>query len=232
MTAACANEHDGRSVCESWMAIELSFCVVNTEQRQLLRYCLDAIARERATVPFETEVLVLDNASRDGSAEAARAHPVTTRGARARAAPRQGENDTALLRRARGRFCLLLNEDSELEPGATVALHAALDRGRAPARGATLVTRRHPARLGLAARHERARRPRRRAPCQLGADRGDARAARRGGAGRLVRSEPERPHRRARHRRRRPPCAGRPCRTASTATCRGASQVTSPRSAS
>ena len=58
--------------------VELTFCVVNTEQRALLRYCLDAIARELATVDFETEVLVLDNASEDGSADAARRHPVTT----------------------------------------------------------------------------------------------------------------------------------------------------------
>ena len=36
---------------------------------------LDAIARERATQPFATEVLVLDNASRDGSAGAARGAP-------------------------------------------------------------------------------------------------------------------------------------------------------------
>ena len=45
------------------MSIELTYCVVNTEQRQLLSYCLDAIARERAAVDFETETLVLDNAS-------------------------------------------------------------------------------------------------------------------------------------------------------------------------
>jgi N-acetylglucosaminyl-diphospho-decaprenol L-rhamnosyltransferase len=32
-----------------------------------------------------------------------------------------------LLQRARGRLCLVLQEDSELEPGATAALHAALD---------------------------------------------------------------------------------------------------------
>ena len=52
----------------------------------------------------------------------------------------RGEAATALLRRARGRFCLLLNEDSELEPGATVALHAALSQaaGRRCG-GATLV---------------------------------------------------------------------------------------------
>jgi N-acetylglucosaminyl-diphospho-decaprenol L-rhamnosyltransferase len=122
------------------MAVELSYCVASTEQRQLLRYCLDAIARERAAVPFATEVLVLDNASRDGSAEAARSHPATTEVIEV--AQRRGRpaNHTELLRRAAGRFCLLLNEDSELEPGATAALHAALaDDGRAAAAGALLV---------------------------------------------------------------------------------------------
>ena len=122
------------------LPVEISFCVVNTEQRGLLRYCLDAIARERATVDFPTEVLVLDNASQDGSVEVAREHPVA---AEVIALPQRrgkGENDSELLRRARGRFCLLLNEDSELEPGATVALHAALaGDDRAGAAGAMLV---------------------------------------------------------------------------------------------
>src|SRR4051794_12643137 len=111
---------------QSHVTIELSFCVVNTEQRPLLRYCLDAIARERATVEFDTEVLVLDNASQDGSADAARQHAVTTDVLARELRRGKAENDTTLLRRASGRFCLLLNEDSELEPGATVALHAAL----------------------------------------------------------------------------------------------------------
>src|SRR3954466_12404147 len=116
--------------------VELSFCVVNTEQRPLLRYCLDAIARERATVDFETEVLVLDNASQDGSADATpgragraappRQHSVTTEVLAQELRHGKAENDSLLLKRARGRFCLLLNEDAELEPGATVALHAAL----------------------------------------------------------------------------------------------------------
>jgi N-acetylglucosaminyl-diphospho-decaprenol L-rhamnosyltransferase len=123
------------------VAIELTYCVVNTEQRQLLRYCLDSIARERAAVPFETEVLVLDNASRDGSAGAARAHGATTEVIALEQRRGKGENDTTLLRRARGRYALLLNEDSELEPGTTMALHAALDeRPEAAVAGATLVT--------------------------------------------------------------------------------------------
>jgi len=106
--------------------VELSFCVVNTDQRELLIRGLDTIARERAALPFATEVLVLDNASRDGSAGAARRHPAVDDLVVNRQRRGKGENDTALLHRARGRFCLLLNEDSELRPGATRALREAL----------------------------------------------------------------------------------------------------------
>jgi N-acetylglucosaminyl-diphospho-decaprenol L-rhamnosyltransferase len=122
------------------VAPELSYCVVCTDQRQPLRYCLDAIARERAAVPFETEVLVLDNASTDGSAEAARAHPATTAVLSVPDRRTRGERHTDLLLRARGRYCLLLSGDSELEPGATAALHAALSADEAAgAAAATLV---------------------------------------------------------------------------------------------
>jgi GT2 family glycosyltransferase len=113
---------------------------VNTEQRELLVRCLDAIAAERDALPFETEVLVLDNASTDGSAGAARHHPVVTEVIALRQRRGKGENDTALLQRARGRYALLLNEDSELLPGAVAALHAALaERPKAGAAGARLL---------------------------------------------------------------------------------------------
>jgi GT2 family glycosyltransferase len=114
--------------------------VVSTDQRQLLRYCLDAIARERGTLPFATEVLVLDNASTDGSAEAARSHPATDKVIASPERRGRAQNHTDLLQRAGGRLCLLLNEDNELEPGATVALHDALsDDPEAAAAAATLV---------------------------------------------------------------------------------------------
>jgi GT2 family glycosyltransferase len=120
--------------------IELSFCVVNTEQRELLVRCLDAVAAERATLPFATEVLVLDNASRDGSAGAARKHETTDLVIVNDRRLGKGENDTTLLQRARGRYALLLNEDSELLPGAVAALHAALGaRPDAGAAGAALL---------------------------------------------------------------------------------------------
>ena len=60
---------------------------------------------------------MLDNASRDGSAGTARAHGAMTEVIALEQRRGKGENDTTLLRRARGRYVLLLNEDSELEPG-------------------------------------------------------------------------------------------------------------------
>ena len=109
------------------MSIELTYCIVNTEQRRLLSRCLDAVAEERARVPFATEVVVLDNASRDGSAELARGHPTVDEVIERERRTAKSVNDSDLLRRAQGRFALLLNEDSELLPGATEALWTALD---------------------------------------------------------------------------------------------------------
>ena len=121
------------------MAVEVSYCVVNTEQRELLLRCLDAVAAEQAALDVPSEVLVLDNASRDGSASAARRHPATTQLIALERRRGKGENDSELLQRASGRLCLLLNEDSELLPGATARLCAALDaRPDAGAAGARL----------------------------------------------------------------------------------------------
>ncbi len=108
--------------------MQLSYCVVNTNGREDLLTCLEAIA---ATHPdrVEAEILVLDNASEDGSADAAGQWAARTAGLgeRARVIARdrragKAENDSLLLREARGELCLLLNEDSELQPGATEAL--------------------------------------------------------------------------------------------------------------
>jgi N-acetylglucosaminyl-diphospho-decaprenol L-rhamnosyltransferase len=107
--------------------IELTYCVVNTSQRELLLRGLDALARERANLPFATEVLVLDNGSRDGSAEAACDHPTVDELIALDERRGKALNDSALLRHARGRYALLLNEDSELLAGATLALYKALE---------------------------------------------------------------------------------------------------------
>jgi GT2 family glycosyltransferase len=118
----------------------LSYCVVNTNGRDFLLACLEAI--ERTAPPgLEYEVLVLDNASDDGSAEAVRA---LERDIRLIALDRrQGKaaNDSRLIEESRGEFCLLLNEDSELQPGAVPALIGALRSDRqAAVAGAQLLS--------------------------------------------------------------------------------------------
>jgi N-acetylglucosaminyl-diphospho-decaprenol L-rhamnosyltransferase len=101
---------------------------------------LDAIARERESLPFATEVLVLDNGSRDGSAQAAHEHPAVDETIALDQRRGKALNDSELLRRARGRYALLLNEDSELCPGATLALWRALqERPEAACAGARLL---------------------------------------------------------------------------------------------
>jgi N-acetylglucosaminyl-diphospho-decaprenol L-rhamnosyltransferase len=126
----------------------LSYCVVNTNGREDLMACLDAIERTHPA-GVEREILVIDNASDDGSAEAVRQW---IEGGRAPGGAkddarlialerREGKaaNDSTLLKEARGDYCLLLNEDSELRPGAVEALIAALDANpQAGAAGAQL----------------------------------------------------------------------------------------------
>lgn len=120
--------------------IELSFCIVNTGQRELLLRGLDAIVQQRQALPFDTEVVVLDNCSQDGSAEAAESHPAVDRVIALRMRQGKALNDSTLLREAKGAYALLLNEDAELMPGATLALHEALQkRGRAACAGAALL---------------------------------------------------------------------------------------------
>jgi N-acetylglucosaminyl-diphospho-decaprenol L-rhamnosyltransferase len=117
----------------------LSYCVVNTNGREHLLACLEAIERTHPA-GLEREVLVLDNASADGSAEAVRERGGEVRLIALARRAGKAENDSILLREARGRYCLLLNEDSELRPGAAAALVAALDaEPRAAAGGAQLL---------------------------------------------------------------------------------------------
>jgi GT2 family glycosyltransferase len=108
------------------VAPTLSYCVVNTNGRDYLLACLEAIERTHPQ-GVEREVLVLDNASDDGSAEAVRARGGEIRLLEREQRTGKGENDSTLMREAKGRYCLLLNEDSELRPGAAAALVGALD---------------------------------------------------------------------------------------------------------
>jgi N-acetylglucosaminyl-diphospho-decaprenol L-rhamnosyltransferase len=118
---------------------KVSFCVVNTNGRELLLSCLASIYDNPPQRPFE--VLVLDNASEDGSADAVegdygdRVQVIRLQRRRGKA-----ENDSELMERARGEFCFLLNEDSEVTAGAADELADALEsRPDAAAAGARLI---------------------------------------------------------------------------------------------
>lgn len=106
--------------------MDLSYCVVNNDGREYLMACLEAIeAFHPATLG--REVLVLDNASSDGSVEAVRERFPEARVIALDSKQGKAANDSLLLESARGRYCLLLNEDSELRAGAVEALVDALD---------------------------------------------------------------------------------------------------------
>lgn len=121
------------------VAPTLSYCIVNTNGREHLLACLASIERTHPA-GVEHEILVLDNASGDGSAEAVRERGGDVRLIALERRAGKAENDSTLMREANGRYCLLLNEDSELRPGAAQALVAALEADpRAAAAGAQLL---------------------------------------------------------------------------------------------
>lgn len=112
---------------------------MNTNGRELLLGCLESVFNHPPSAEFE--VLVLDNASDDGSSGVVKAkygdrvNLIELDRRRGKA-----ENDSALMDRARGRHCLLMNEDSELTAGAADALLEALEANpRAAVAGARLI---------------------------------------------------------------------------------------------
>ncbi len=92
----------------------LSYCVVNTNGREYLLACLAAIERTHPA-GMEREILVLDNASEDGSAEAVRALGGEIRLIALERRTGKAENDSTLMREAQG----------ELLPAAERGLRAA-----------------------------------------------------------------------------------------------------------
>jgi N-acetylglucosaminyl-diphospho-decaprenol L-rhamnosyltransferase len=108
------------------LAPTLSYCVVNTNGREYLLACLRAI-EETHPEGLSREILVLDNVSTDGSAAAVRDLGGEIQLIELEKRTGKAENDSTLMKRAAGRYCLLLNEDSEIRSGAVTALIDALE---------------------------------------------------------------------------------------------------------
>jgi GT2 family glycosyltransferase len=96
--------------------IVVTLSIVNTNNRELLRKCLDTI---RDTVKRTThEIIVVDNASDDGSVEMMHAQYQHVRVIRNPTREGYGNSHNHAIREARGKYILVLNEDMEMLRGA------------------------------------------------------------------------------------------------------------------
>ena len=105
--------------------MDLSIIIISWNTRELLGRCLASVEDElRAQPTLSAEIWVVDNGSRDDSvALVRRRFPAVRLVANQHNAGFAAANNQAL-RRSRGRTLLLLNPDTELEPGALAALLA------------------------------------------------------------------------------------------------------------
>jgi hypothetical protein len=105
--------------------VDISIGITTWNQRGLLRSCLESIFSHAPRRPFE--VIVVDNASADGTAEMVRASFPQARliANEANRGWTGGCNQVAQL--SRGRYVVLLNEDTTIEEDAFGALARAMD---------------------------------------------------------------------------------------------------------
>ena len=94
------------------MPSDVTVSIVNASRRDTLLPLLDSLAGEPA------EVVVLDNASDDGSVEAVRERFPDVRVIEQPFRAGFGANHNRVIRETEGRYVLLLSHDAELEPGA------------------------------------------------------------------------------------------------------------------
>lgn len=95
---------------------QLSILIVSYNTRAMTLACLDSVVRETSRVSYE--LIVVDNASQDGSATAIAAHQA---GPHLFALAHNigfGRANNVAARAARGEFILLLNPDTEIRDGA------------------------------------------------------------------------------------------------------------------
>jgi GT2 family glycosyltransferase len=95
---------------------EVSIVIISYNTRDLLRRCLQSAAEEAGTLAYE--ILVVDNASRDGSAEMVEAEFPQVRLLRSQVNLGFGAANNLALQHASGRYFILLNSDAFFAPGA------------------------------------------------------------------------------------------------------------------
>ena len=113
---------------------DISVSLVNTNSRELLLACLESLR------DADAEIVVLDNASEDGSAAAVRERFPAVRVIEQRHRAGFGANHNAVIRTTTGRFVFVLNEDTTSEDWGFDRMVAHLDASpRVAALGPRLV---------------------------------------------------------------------------------------------
>ncbi|MGD0541867.1 MAG: glycosyltransferase family 2 protein [Tepidisphaeraceae bacterium] len=102
------------------MSCTLSISIVNTNNKPLLRECLKSLYGQEQGISFET--ILVDNASTDGSSEMVRAEFPQVQVMQNTARKGFAANHNQGIRAGRGKFILVLNEDTIVKPGALAAI--------------------------------------------------------------------------------------------------------------
>jgi len=106
--------------------MEISIVIVSWNAKHYLEMCLDSLA---ATAPRRSmEILVLDNASTDGSAEMVEARFPQVKLIRSRENLGFSRGNNVAIRECRGRYIALVNSDVVILPGCLDALADFLDK--------------------------------------------------------------------------------------------------------
>jgi GT2 family glycosyltransferase len=105
---------------------DISVSIVNTNNRELLLGCLETL-QESLTPDVDVEILVLDNASDDGSVEAVRTRFPDVRLLPQRFRAGFAANHNTVIRASTGRYVYVLNEDTLSENWGFAQLVSELD---------------------------------------------------------------------------------------------------------
>lgn len=105
---------------------DVSVSIVNTSNRELLLACVESLANDPER-GVSVEVVVLDNASVDGSAEAVRARQPDVKVIAQSHRAGFGANHNTVINATLGRYVYILNEDTTSEPGSLDRMVSYLD---------------------------------------------------------------------------------------------------------
>jgi GT2 family glycosyltransferase len=109
---------------------DISVSIVSYNTRDLLKTCLASLAARQAEGEVRLEIIVADNGSKDDSVSMVRDHFSEVRIIKTPGNIGYGRANNLALAEACGRYFLVLNSDTEIEPGALRTMADYLDSNR------------------------------------------------------------------------------------------------------